>query len=467
MVCIRKGSYKAGLCISKFVIKYPRIIQNTLKNIKSILTEEYGYMTCGKMAKEFLLPIYFIPGIPILFQRRCQVYEEGNPKDEEKQKTFIESIQKKNFWRFEVFTDMENIINLGEYQGKIYKHDYDYLDYNFKREWKYFKTKRQQRKRKMKEFVLQNEKLRVTLLSYGAIIQKIEMPDREGNWQNIVLGFEKKEEYLDKNSAYFGAVIGRTAGRTKNGVLKIGEKEYALDKNASGKHSIHGGSYNLSQKYWKGEQEENRVRFSIESPHLENGYPGNAKIEIEYSLEDDSLKLHYRACSDQDTYFNLTNHSYFSLSGNSEEEIGEQYLTLRAEEYGEVDEDTLPIRLSSVENTSFDFRVRKQLQELFNSREEQVRIVGQGIDHPFVGNYAKLEDEKSGRCLEVRTDNQGMVIYTANWLHEIGRKNHTGIAFEAQELPCLSELKPKEYKVGRVYERETSFRFYIDFQKNK
>lgn len=110
------------------------------------------------------------------------------------------------------------------------------------------------------------------------------------------------------------------------------------------------------------------------------------------------------------------------MSGNSEEEIGEQYLTLKAEEYGEVDEDTLPIRLSSVENTSFDFRVRKQLQELFNSREEQVRIVGQGIDHPFVGNYAKLEDEKSGRCLEVRTNNKAMVIYTANWFREIGRK---------------------------------------------
>src|SRR3712207_2187185 len=91
MVCMKKGSYKAVLCFSKFVIKYPRINQNTLKNIKSILTEEYGYMTCGKRAKEFLLPIYFIPGIPILFQRRCQVYEEGNQKDEEKQKKFMRS----------------------------------------------------------------------------------------------------------------------------------------------------------------------------------------------------------------------------------------------------------------------------------------------------------------------------------------------------------------------------------------
>lgn len=464
---MKKGSYKAVLCFSKFVIKYPRINQNTLKNIKSILTEEYGYMTCGKRAKEFLLPIYFIPGIPILFQRRCQVYEEGNQKDEEKQKKFMKIIKKKNFWRFEVFTDMENIINLGEYQGKIYKHDYDYLAYDLKREYKYFRTKKQQKKKKMKEFVLQNDKLRVTLLSYGAIIQKIEMPDREGKWQNIVLGFEKKEDYITKNIPYFGAVVGRTAGRTRNGILRIGEKEYFLDKNASGKHSIHGGSHNLSQKYWKGEQEENRVTFVINSPHLENGYPGNTKIEIEYSLEEDTLKLHYRAYSDQDTYFNLTNHSYFSLSGNPEQDVGEQYLTLKADEYGEVDKETLPIKLSSVENTAFDFRFRKQIKELFNSQEEQVQIVGQGMDHPFVSNYAKLEDEESGRCIEITTDNNAMVIYTANWLHEIGRKDHTGIAFEAQELPCLSELKPKEYKVGREYERKTSFRFYVDFQKNK
>src|SRR3712207_6876322 len=80
----------------------------------------------------------------------------------------------------------------------------------------------------MKEFVLQNDKLRVTLLSYGAIIQKIEMPDREGKWQNIVLGFEKKEDYITKNIPYFGAVVGRTAGRTRNGILRIGEKEYFL-----------------------------------------------------------------------------------------------------------------------------------------------------------------------------------------------------------------------------------------------
>ncbi|EFS28868.2 aldose epimerase family protein [Fusobacterium gonidiaformans] len=467
MAWIKKGSYKAVLCFPTFVIKYPRVNQNTFKNMRSILTEQYGYLTCGKRAREFLLPIYFIPGIPILFQSRCRVYEEENLEDEKKQKKFMELIAKKNFWRFEVFTDMENIINLGEYKGKIYKHDYDYLSYDWKREWEYFKIKWRYRGKNMEEFVLQNEKLRVTLLSYGAIIQKIEMPDKNGNWQNIVLGFEKKEEYIEKNIPYFGAIVGRTAGRTKNGILKIGEKEYLLDKNANGKHSIHGGRYNLSQKYWKGEQNENRVLFSVESPHLENGYPGNANIQVEYSLEGDTLHLCYKAFSDEDTYFNLTNHSYFSLSGNPEEEIGEQYLTLQAKEYVEVDEDTIATQISSVENTVFDFRIRKQLKEIFQSQEKQVKIVGGGLDHPFLTQYAKLEDETSGRCLEVKTDNHAMVLYTANWLHEIGRKNHSGIALEAQELPCLSELKEKEYNVGREYERKTSFRFYVDFQKNK
>lgn len=160
MAWIKKGSYKAVLCFPTFVIKYPRVNQNTFKNMRSILTEQYGYLTCGKRAREFLLPIYFIPGIPILFQSRCRVYEEENLEDEKKQKKFMELIAKKNFWRFEVFTDMENIINLGEYKGKIYKHDYDYLSYDWKREWEYFKIKWRYRGKNMEEFVLQNEKLR-------------------------------------------------------------------------------------------------------------------------------------------------------------------------------------------------------------------------------------------------------------------------------------------------------------------
>lgn len=313
----------------------------------------------------------------------------------------------------------------------------------------------------MESYVLANEMLKVTILSYGAIIQKIEMQDKNGLWQNIVLGFESQEEYRSKNSAYFGAIVGRTAGRTENGILKIGEREYQLDKNADGKHSIHGGAKNLSNQEWFGKQEENSLLLGIRLPHLESGYPGNANIQVKYSLREDTLQIEYLATSDEETYFNLTNHTYFSLSGDSEKEIGNQYLTLKAKEYMEVDEEILPKKIASVKNTAFDFRVARKLQTIFKSDLEQVSIVGGGIDHPFLTNYVFLEDRESGRAVEVTTDNHAIVIYTANWLHEIGRKNHTGICFEAQELPSLYKFKPEEYQAGKSYERKTRFRFFI------
>lgn len=323
-----------------------------------------------------------------------------------------------------------------------------------------FQKNRKKESDSMKSYVLANEKLKITILSYGAIIQKIEMPDQNGNWQNIVLGFEDKEEYKTKNLPYFGAVVGRTAGRTENGILKIGEKEYLLEKNANGKHSIHGGSKNLSNQEWLGIQEGNVLLCKIKSPHLENGYPGEAEIEVKYSLEGDSLHIEYFAKATEDTYFNLTNHTYFSLSGNPEEEIGKQYLTLRAKEYMEVNKDTIPTKIASVEKTIFDFQKAKALESVFNSDAEQVKIVGGGIDHPFLTDYALLEDRDSGRAVEVTTENQAIVIYTANWLHEIGRKNHTGICFEAQDLPSLVKFKSEEYKIGKTYRRKTSFRFF-------
>lgn len=313
----------------------------------------------------------------------------------------------------------------------------------------------------MQRYQLQNETLRITILSYGAIIQKIEMPNREGVWENIVLGFENPEDYRSKNIPYFGAVVGRTAGRTEKGILKVGEKEYLLDRNAGGKHSIHGGERNISRKEWEGIQEGNILTLKVKSPHLENGYPGNAEITVKYVLKGDCLEIHYSATSDLDTYFNLTNHSYFSLSGNAEDDIGEQILLLKAEEYMEVDEETIPKKIASVENGVFDFRQRKKLREIFESKEEQVRIVGGGIDHPFLTNYACLQDQTSGRRVEVTTDNQSIVVYTANWLHEIGRKNHTGICFEAQELPGLSKWKKEEYQTGKTYQRKTIFRFSV------
>lgn len=316
----------------------------------------------------------------------------------------------------------------------------------------------------MKVYILANEFLKVTILSYGATIQSIEMPNKEGKWENIVLGFERPEDYPEKNEVFFGSIVGRTAGRTENGILKIHDKEYLLDKNAQGKHSIHGGYTNWSQKEWEGLQEGNHLRLRCSSPHLESGYPGNVRAEVCYSLLGSTLEISYSMESDEDTYCNPTNHTYFALSGKHENSIETQNLVLKAKDYVKVNKETISLEISTVDGTAFDFRRGKSLQEALKAKEDQIQIVGQGLDHPFLTNYALLKDKESGRCVEVKTDRDCIVIYTANWLHSIGRKNHSGICFETQDMPSLSKFFPEKYeaKVGKEFVTKTSFHFFLE-----
>ena len=320
---------------------------------------------------------------------------------------------------------------------------------------------------KIKVFTLENKFLKVEFLNLGAIIKKIELKDKNGNIKNIVLGYEDVEKYRE-NPAYLGAIIGRTAGRIKDGILKLNDTEYQLDKNNNG-NTLHGGKNSISHRFWSVENIENGLCFSIKSSNLDNGYPANVEIKVSYILnKKNELLIKYFATTDSLTYLNLTNHSYFNLSGNSDNTIYENVLKIDSDYLIGIDKDSIPCKTVNLNNNIFDFRKSKILEEFFKADDEQKTLANDGIDHPYIFNdkVGKLEIEnlKSGIKMLVETNNPAVVVYTANYLQDIGFKKHSAICFETQEVPNLYRdeninIYPTFIDKNTNYERYTKFIF--------
>lgn len=318
----------------------------------------------------------------------------------------------------------------------------------------------------IKIYTLENEFLKVELLNLGAIIKKIELKDINGNIKNVVLGYEDIEKYRE-NPAYLGAIIGRTAGRIKDGILKLDDTEYQLDKNNNG-NTLHGGKDSISHRFWNVENIENGLCFSIKSCHLDNGYPANVEIKVSYILNDNELLIKYFATTDSLTYLNLTNHSYFNLSGNPDNIIYEDILKIDSNYLIGINENSIPYETINLDNNIFNFREAKKLEEFFKADDKQKTIANNGIDHPYIFNekIGKLEIKniKSGIKMSVETNNPAVVIYTANYLQDIGFKKHSAICFETQEVPNLYRDKninvyPTFIDENTNYEKYTKFIF--------
>ena len=313
----------------------------------------------------------------------------------------------------------------------------------------------------IKIYTLENKFLKVEFLNLGAIIKKIEFKDK-----NIVLGYEDIEKYRE-NPAYLGAVIGRTAGRIKDGLLKLDDTEYQLDKNNNG-NTLHGGKNSISHRFWNVENIENGLCFSIKSSNLDNGYPANIEIKVNYILNNNKLLIKYFVTTDNLTYLNLTNHSYFNLSGDSDKTIYEDILKIDSNYLIGINENSIPCETINLDSNIFDFREDKKLEEFFKADDKQKTIANNGIDHPYVFNkeIGKLEIKnlESGIKMSVETNNPAVVIYTANYLQDIGFKKHSAICFETQEVPNLYRDKninvyPTFIDENTNYEKYTKFIF--------
>ena len=320
----------------------------------------------------------------------------------------------------------------------------------------------------IKFYTLENNFLKIEILNLGACIKKIELKDKNNIPRNIVLGYDNLEEYIE-NPAYLGAIIGRTAGRIKNGILNIDGKEYNLSINNS-TNTLHGGKNSISHRFWNIEKLNNKIICTIKSPNLENGYPGNIDIKIEYILSENELEIKYYADTDRKTYLNLTNHSYFNLSGDYTNTIYEDILLINSDYFLGINENSIPTNLISLDNSIFNFRVPKKIKDFFSGDDEQKDLANNGIDHPYILNNKNaviIKNENTGIKISVETDNPAVVIYTANYLNEIGFKKHSAICFETQEAPNLFQdkklnINPTFIDENNSYQKYTKFIFKIE-----
>ncbi|TYS18560.1 galactose mutarotase [Rossellomorea vietnamensis] len=296
-------------------------------------------------------------------------------------------------------------------------------------------------------FTLKNENgVVVTAINYGCIITKILVPDTNGNYENIVIGHDSLEDYME-DPVFLGAVVGRVAGRIRGGAFEMDGKAYTLPQN-NGPNHLHGGLQGFNKVVWQADVLEDGVRFTYLSKDGEEGYPGNLHAAVTYTLDDhNQLKIRYEAQTDKKTVVTLTNHSYFNLSGSLKRDVLHHTLTLKSNEYLELDEEFIPTgRLLNVDHTPFDLRDGASIEIGANSSHPQTILAGRGYDHPFVLNTnqdreIRLEDPESGRVLTVETDEPAVVVYSGNSLDGAGPfrgtpgAKHLGICLETQGFP--------------------------------
>ncbi|MRX72473.1 galactose-1-epimerase [Bacillus lacus] len=283
-------------------------------------------------------------------------------------------------------------------------------------------------------------------INYGCIITKLTSPDFNGNLENVVLGFDNIGDYLEY-SPYFGAVVGRVAGRIGGSSFTLDGETYILPQNEGNNH-LHGGPQGFNNKVWDAEETASGVKFTYVSPDGEEGYPGMVTVTVLYELSDQNeLTITYQAMTDQKTVLNLTNHSYFNLSGDLKEDVLNHKLTMKSSRFLELGDDLLPTgNVVEAAGTPFDFKEGRKIVDGVNSEHPQNLLAGGGYDHPFLldeNNAGEifLVDETSGRTLTVETTEPGVVLYTGNQLEEsfsirgVQSRPYLGLCLETQKLP--------------------------------
>lgn len=322
------------------------------------------------------------------------------------------------------------------------------------------------------KYWLISDKIKVGILNYGGTITDIIMPDKNGTEENIVYGFDNIEDYENK-SPKFGCIIGRTAGRIAYGKFSLNNENYSMEIN-HGVNQHHGGKDALDTKIWKVTELHNAIELSYFSPHGENGYPGNVNFKVIYEISDNQLTMKCYAETDRDTIINLTNHSYFNLAGEKNEDCLNHMLYINADKIAKLHEDGFTTEdFMDVTGSAFDFRIAKKIGEHIENPEEQV-ILGSGYDHAFILNettpQAKVCHENSGRFMEVETDQKTLVFYTGNFLGEEGRlstgKNSIrrgAFCLETQNIPNHINIKGYDTIVtkDKPYYAQTIYRFKI------
>lgn len=331
-------------------------------------------------------------------------------------------------------------------------------------------------------FTLSNSKgMRAEITNFGGIVVSLMVPDSKGNTEDVVLGYDKLESYL-KKGPYFGAIIGRHGNRIEDARFEINGVEYKLTKN-EGENQLHGGLIGFDKVVWQAEvvvnNNEECLELSYTSKDGEEGYPGNLKVEVTYTVtEDNALKIDYYAVTDKDTVVNLTNHAYFNLSGHKAGSILDNKLMINADKFTVNDNHSIPTgEIKDVKDTPMDFTEFTTIGSRISDNYDQL-VYGNGYDHNWVLNTngdinkkaAEVYDSKSGRVMEVYTTKPGVQFYAANFLSD--EKGKAGAVYQKNGALCLetqyfpNSTKHKHFpspilRVGEEYKHTTIYKFAV------
>ncbi|MDB4291885.1 galactose mutarotase [Maribacter sp.] len=268
----------------------------------------------------------------------------------------------------------------------------------------------------------------ITFTDYGQHLVSLYVPDRNGNFEDVVLGFNTIDAYVNGGGAYMGSVIGRYGNRINKGKFALDGIAYTLAQNNNSNH-LHGGLKGFNAVVWDAKQlSDSEIEFQRISPDMEEGYPGNLKVKVDYKVTDSNeLIITYRAVTDKTTVVNLTHHSFFNLAGEGNGTVDDHRMMINADSFTPVDAGLIPTgEIKKVADTPFDFRKLKPIAQDIEAEDQQL-FFGKGYDHNFVLNQeprnenglvlaARVEDPKSGRTLEVFTDEPGIQFYGGNFL---------------------------------------------------
>jgi aldose 1-epimerase len=343
---------------------------------------------------------------------------------------------------------------------------------------------------KVDRYTLSNRTMKVSIITYGGIIQELWAPDRHGRKANVTLGFSDLAGYTQgrgdpptPNPAYFGAIIGRYGNRIGAARFALDGTTYQLDVN-NGPNTLHGGFQGFDKRVWNAEPFRRRgevgLKLTRTSPDGEGGYPGTLQVEVDYTLDrNNNLGMHYTATTDAPTVVNLTNHAYWNLGGEGTGTIYDHRLTLKASHFTPVDETLIPTgEIAPVAGTPFNFTRPHAIGERIRGNDEQL-VFGRGYDHNWVLDRpagstrliraARLADPASGRRLKVWTTEPGIQFYSGNFLDGTiygtsGRayRQGDGLALETQHYPD-SPNKPNfpstRLDPGETYNTTTIYSF--------
>jgi aldose 1-epimerase len=325
-------------------------------------------------------------------------------------------------------------------------------------------------------YTLKSGQIEVRVMAYGAKIVSIRTPDRNGKMEDVVLGYDSLQDYLNDTKTHFGSVVGRYGNRIALGKFTLDGKTYQIPIN-NGPNALHGGTVGFDLHVWQSREVPDGVEFTLVSPDGDMGFPGKLTAHVKYTLAGNTLRLDYSATTDKDTVLNLTNHSYFNLHGNDKGNILDQKIQIDAEKYTPVDSGLIPTgELAPVAGTPLDFRKPEAIGARISDNNEQLKLAG-GYDFNYVVDgkmgtlrpAATVVDPESGRKLTVETTEPGIQFYSGNFLdgtftgrHGVKYERNTGFCLETQHFPDSPNhpsFPSTELHPGQTFHSTTAFTF--------